>query len=76
MRKPNTNKAVALNAVPERRTERCSPRFRPGGRFCELRLRYHSPPTGREGEISGDLDHIKNYFETLFENIYTYVHRI
>ena len=26
-------KAVPLDAVPERRTKRCSPRFRPGGRF-------------------------------------------
>ena len=25
--------AVPLDAVPERRTERCSPRFRPGDRF-------------------------------------------
>jgi len=58
MRKPNTNKAVPLDTVPERRTERCSPRFRPGGRFCELRLRYQSSPTGREGEISRPLDHM------------------
>ena len=25
--------AVPLNVAPERRTERCSPRFRPGDRF-------------------------------------------
>ena len=25
--------AVPLDVAPERRTERCSPRFRPGGRF-------------------------------------------
>ena len=41
-------KAVPLDAVPERRTKRCSPRFRPGGRFCELSFRYLSP--GIEGE--------------------------
>ena len=33
MRKQNTKSAVPLDAVPERRTKRCSPRFRPGGRF-------------------------------------------
>ena len=58
MRKQNTNKTVPLDAVPERRTERCSPRFRPGGRFCELRFRYQSSPTGSEGEISRPLDHM------------------
>ena len=36
MRKQNTNRAVPLDVVPERRTKRCSPRFRPGYRFCEL----------------------------------------
>ena len=59
MRKQNTNKTVPLDAVPERRTERCSPRFRPGGRFCELRFRYQSSPTGSEGEISRPLDHVR-----------------
>ena len=58
MRKQNTNKAVPLDAVPERRTKRCSPRFRPGGRFCELRFRYQSSPTGSEGEMSRPLDHM------------------
>ena len=38
MRKRNTNRAVPLDAVPERRTERCSQRFRPGDRFCELQI--------------------------------------
>ena len=33
-------KAVPLDAVPARRTKRCFPRFRPGGRFCELSFRY------------------------------------
>ena len=33
MRKQNTESAVPLDAVPERRTKRCSPRFRPGDRF-------------------------------------------
>ena len=57
MRKQNTKITVPLDAVPERRTERCSPRFRLGGRFCELRFRYQSSPTGSEGEISRPLDH-------------------
>ena len=59
MRKQNTKTTVPLDVVPERRTERCSPRFRPGGRFCELRFRYLSSPTGREGEISRPLDHMR-----------------
>ena len=56
MRKPNTNKAVPLDVVPERRTKRCSPRFRPGGRFCGLSFRYLSP--GIEGEKCRPLDHM------------------
>ena len=56
MRKQNANRAVPLDAVPERRTERCSPRFRPGDRFLgEPRFRYLSP--GREGEKCRPLDH-------------------
>ena len=58
MRKQNEKTTVPLDAVPERRTKRCSPRFRPGGRFCELRFRYQSSPTGSEGEISRPLDHM------------------
>jgi len=58
MRKQNSKTTVPLDVVPERRTKRCSPRFRPGGRFCELRFRYPSSPTGREGEISRPLDHM------------------
>ena len=57
MRKQKTKTTVPLDIVPERRTKRCSPRFRPGGRFCELRFRYQSSPTGIEGEISRPLDH-------------------
>ena len=59
MRKQNTKTTVPLDVTPERRTKRCSPRFRPGGRFCELRFRYLSSPTGREGEISRPLDHMR-----------------
>ena len=59
MRKQNTKTTVPLDVAPERRTKRCSPRFRPGGRFCELRFRYLSSPTGREGEISRPLDHTR-----------------
>ena len=33
MRKEESKRAVPLDVVPERRTKRCSPRFRPGGRF-------------------------------------------
>ena len=58
MRKQNTKTTVPLDVAPERRTKRCSPRFRPGGRFCELRFRYQSSPTGIEGEISRPLDHM------------------
>ena len=58
MRKSNAKATVPLDVVPERRTKRCSPRFRPGGRFCELSFRYQSSPTGREGEISRPLDHL------------------
>ena len=59
MRKQNTKATVPLDVVPERRTKRFPPRFRPVGRFCELRFRYLSSPTGREGEISRPLDHIR-----------------
>ena len=56
MRQQNTKATVPLDVVPERRTERCSPRFRPGGRFWgEPRFRYLSP--GREGEKCRPLDH-------------------
>ena len=55
MLQQNTNRAVPLDAVPEHRTERCSPRFRPGDRFCELSFWYLSP--GREGEKCRPLDH-------------------
>ena len=44
--------------MPERRTKRFPPRFRPVGRFCELSFRYQSSPTGSEGEISRPLDHL------------------
>ena len=45
MRKQNTKTTVPLDVVPERRTKR----FPPVGRFCELRFRYLSSSTGREG---------------------------
>ena len=59
MRKQNTKTAVPLEVVPERRTERFPPRFRPVGRFCEMRFRNLSSPKGREGEISRPLDHMR-----------------
>ena len=48
MRKENANRAEPLVAVPERRTKRCSPRFRPADHFCKLSYGYLSP--GIEGE--------------------------
>ena len=57
MRKENTKKAVPLDVVLERRTERCSPRFRPSDRFRDLRFRYLSP--GSEGEKCRPLDHTR-----------------
>ena len=48
MRKQNTNRAVPLDAVPERRTKRCIPRLQSGDRFRGLNFRYLSP--GFEGE--------------------------
>ena len=59
MRKQNTKTTVPLNVVPERRTKRFPRRFRPMGRFCELRFRYLSSPTDREGEISRPIDHMR-----------------
>ena len=59
MRKRNMKITVLIDVVPEHRTERFLLRFRPVGRFCELRFRYLSSPTGREGEISRPLDHMR-----------------
>ena len=56
MPKVNAKRAVPLDVVPERRTKRCSPRFRSGDRFCELSFRYLSP--GSEGKKCRPLDHI------------------
>ena len=78
MRERDTKTTVPLDVVPERRTERFPPRFRPVGRFCEQRFRYQSSPKGGEGEISRPLDHwwqIPNIHSTRFmfsSNIYTY----
>ena len=73
MRKQNTKTTVPLDMVPERRTKRFPPRFRPVGHFCELRCRYLPSQPGREGgrerergrgregerEISRPLDHLR-----------------
>ena len=59
MRKQNTKTTVPLEVVPERRTERFPPRFRPVGSLYELRFRYLSSPTGREGEVSRPVDHVR-----------------
>ena len=53
MRKQNTKTTVPLDVVQERRTKRFPPRFRPVGRFSELRFRCLSSPTGREGGREG-----------------------
>ena len=59
MRKQNTKTTVPLDVVPERRTKRFPPKFGPVGRFCELRFRCLSSPTGRQGEVSHALDHMR-----------------
>ena len=80
MRKQNTKTTVPLDLVPERRTERFPPRFRPVGRFCERRFIYLSSPTGREGEISRPLDHMRQipfmYSARLIDstNFYIYIY--
>ena len=51
----NTNGVVPLDTLPEHHTERCSQRFRPGNRFCEIGVRYLSPD--REGDKFRPLDH-------------------
>ena len=79
MRKQNTKTTVPLDVVPERRTERFPPRFRPVGRFCELRFRYLSSPTGREGEISRPLDHMRQipfiHSARLIDSANVYIYR-
>ena len=47
---------VPLDVVPERRTERCSPRFRPGGCFWS-HVSDTCRQAGREGEKYRPLDH-------------------
>ena len=56
MRKQHTNRAVPLDVVPEHRTKRCFPKFRPSDCFCELSFRYLSP--GIEGGKCRPLDHM------------------
>ena len=55
MHTKNAKREVPLDAVPERRTKRCSPRFQAGDRFCEPSFRYLSP--GSEGEKCRPFDH-------------------
>ena len=59
MRKQTTKTTLPLDLVPERRTERFPPRVWPVGLFCELRFRHLWSLTGREGEISRLLDHMR-----------------
>lgn len=56
MRKQNAMRSIPLDAVPERRTERCSQKFRPGECFYELSFRYLS--SGSEREKCQPLDHM------------------
>ena len=54
MRKQNTKITVPLDAVPERRTERCFSRFRPGDRFLgEPSFRQVARQGGKEGGREG-----------------------
>ena len=48
--KKKKDSAVPLDVVPERRTERCSPRFRPGGRFWS-RVSDTCRQAGRERNV-------------------------
>ena len=57
MRNLRTNRAVLLDALPERRTKRWFRRFRTGDRFCEPSFKYLSP--GSEGEKCRPLDHME-----------------
>ena len=79
MRKGNTKTTVPLDVVPERRTKRFPPRFRPVGRFCELSFRYLSSPIGREGEINRPLDHTRQtpfiHSARLIDSINFYIYR-
>ena len=58
MHKKNANRTVPLDAVPERRTKRCSPRFRPGDRFCELIISFRYLSPGSEGEKCQPLENL------------------
>ena len=79
MRKHNTMRAVLLDVVPERRTKRCSPRFRPGDRFCEASFRYLLP--GSEGGKCRPLDQRKQipFIHSVrlisSDNFYIYIYR-
>ena len=79
MRKQNTKTTVPLDVVPERRTKRFPPRFRPVGRFCELRFRYLSSSRGREGEISRPLDQMRQipfiHSARLIDSTNSYIYR-
>ena len=63
MRKINTKTIVPLYVVPERRTKRCSPRFRPGGHFgAKFQI-----PVARQGgrEMSAPRPCVTNPFHLL-----------
>ena len=51
MRQQNTKPTVLLDVVPERRTERYSPRFRPGGfTDCSAMSAHHNITEKGNGE--------------------------
>ena len=62
MRQQNTKAIVPLGVVPERRTERCSPRFPPGGCFWS-----HVSDTCRQAgrEISASRPYVTDPFRPL-----------
>ena len=51
LHKKQKMKTVPLDMAPERRTKRCSPRFRPGGRFWN-QVSDTCRQAGREGNVS------------------------
>lgn len=53
MRKQYIKRAVTLDAL-EPHTERCSPRFRTGGRLCQQSFKYLSQDSGGERRRSLD----------------------
>ena len=66
MRQKSTKATVPLDVVAERCTKRCSPRFRPGGRFWS-QVSDTCRQAGREGgrEMSAPGPYVKDSFRPL-----------